>query len=166
MNLHIRLEEPKDIPGIRDVVTAAFANASFSSHTEQLIVEALRQSGALSFSWIAEDTETIVGHVALSPVLISDGTLGWYGLGPLSVVPSQQGKGIGSQLVHQALHTLRTSKANGCVVLGDPQFYRRFGWVPKDGLILPDVPTEYFQALWLQGALPQGTVHYHEAFSI
>lgn len=165
MNINIRKEQSSDVQSIHDVTVAAFLEAPHTDHTEQFIVNALRESGALSISLVAEDEGSIVGHVALSLVTVSDGTDSWYGLGPISVLPSKQGKGIGSKLMNAAIQDLKNIKAKGCVLLGDPDYYHRFGFKPREGLILPDVPPEYFQALLFQGDLPQGIVTYHGAFS-
>lgn len=165
MSINIRKEQPKDAQIIHDVTVAAFLEAPHTDHTEQFIVKALRESGALSISLVAEDEGNVAGHVALSPITISDNTDNWYGLGPISVLPNKQGKGIGSKLMRSALQELKNIKAKGCVLLGEPSYYHRFGFKPRVGLVLPGVPTEYFQALVLQGDLPQGSVTYHEAFS-
>jgi putative acetyltransferase len=103
--------------------------------------------------------------VALSPVAMSDGSAGWYGLGPISVRPERQGRGIGSRLMQAALQLLRERGAAGCVLVGDPAYYSRFGFKPEPSLELPGVPPEYFQALSLGAALPRGVVTFHEAFS-
>jgi len=165
LSICIRVEQPNDIKSIHEVTVAAFLNAPHTDHTEQFIVKALRESAALSISLVAEDDDRVVGHVALSPVTISDGTPNWYGLGPISVLPKQQGKGIGLQLMNAAIQELKNTKANGCVLLGDPNYYRRFGFTAKQGLMLAGVPPEYFQALVFHGDLPQGNVSYHESFS-
>ncbi len=162
--INIRLEKTSDIQDIHKVTIAAFLDAPHTDHTEQFIVDALRDSGKLSVSIVAEDSSRIVGHVALSPVTISNGSSDWYGLGPISVVPTEQNKGVGSKLMHAALNELKNLNANGCVLLGDPNYYRRFGFEPIDGLVLPDVPPEYFQAMLLKGSYPKGTVTYHESF--
>ena len=165
MNLQIRPETANDSAAIAAVTIAAFADAAHSSHTEQFIVAALRREGQLSVSLVAERAGVVVGHVAASPVTIDDASIGWYGLGPVSVLPSLQGQGIGTQLVASALDLLRRHGAAGCVVLGEPAYYRRFGFVATPSLTLPGVPAEYFQALSFDSALPQGTVAYHAAFS-
>ena len=117
--MQIRPEQPQDIAAIESVTVAAFRNASHSSHTEQCIVRALRRSGQLSVSLVAVDGGHMLGHVALSPVTVSGGAAHWYGLGPLSVSPTCQGRGVGSKLVGEALTRLRKLGASGCVVLGD-----------------------------------------------
>lgn len=162
--MRIRLEMPGEAAAIDAVTVAAFQNAPHTSHTEQFIVEALRAAGALSVSLVAEAEGAVVAHVAVSPVTISDGTPNWYGLGPISVLPQRQGEGIGSALMDAALAALRELNAAGCVVLGDPAFYGRFGFRPEAGLVLPDVPAEYFMSLAFDANLPQGSVSYHVAF--
>ncbi len=165
MSICIRKEKPSDIQSIHEVTIAAFADARYSDHTEQFIVKALRDSGALSISFVAESLDQIVGHVAASPVNISDGSDGWYGLGPISVLPNRQGKQIGSELVNAVIEDLKQLEANGCVLLGDPNYYHRFGFKAVDELVFPHAPPEFFQALILQGNIPQGIVSYHESFS-
>lgn len=164
MNLHIRHERPQDISTITALTVAAFASQEHSSHTEQFIVNALRRSQQLTISLVAVLDEDIVGHVAASPVTISSGAQGWFGIGPISVWPDRQGQGIGSALMQAALAELQQLGAMGCVVLGDPGYYSRFGFAVHAGLELPGVPPQYFQALSFGTALPQGTVQYHAAF--
>jgi putative acetyltransferase len=165
MNTVIRPEAPSDVAAIHAVTVAAFLDAPHAAHTEQFIVEALRKAGALSISLVAEQAGEVVGHVALSPVSISDGSADWYGLGPISVRPEFQGRGIGSQLMHTAMGLLRQRGAAGCVLVGDPAYYARFGFKPEPSLVLPGVPPEYFQALRFGRTLTNGVVTFHEAFS-
>ncbi len=161
----IRPEVPADVAAIHAVTVAAFLDAPHTGHTEQFIVDALRRAGALSVSLVAEVQGVVVGHVAVSPVTISDGSTGWFGLGPISVNPDIQRQGIGSLLMREALRRLRQQGAAGCVLLGDPAFYARFGFKPEAGLVLNGAPPEYFQALSFDRSLPQGTVTYHAAFN-
>ncbi|MCH4564585.1 N-acetyltransferase [Halomonas sp. EGI 63088] len=161
----IRLETPHDAETIEAVTVAAFREAPHSSHTEQHIVRALREAGALSVSLVAECDGEVVGHVAASPVTLSDGSPGWFGLGPVSVLPAWQGRGIGSALVAACLARLRERGARGCVLLGDPGYYQRFGFRSLPGLILPGVPPEYFMALCWTDERPQARVAFHPAFA-
>ncbi|GAB2601317.1 N-acetyltransferase [Ramlibacter solisilvae] len=166
MTPKIRNETPSDAAAIEAVTIAAFLTAPHTSHTEQFIVGALRDAGALTMSLVAELDGVVVGHVAVSSVSVTDGSSGWFGVGPLSVLPKHQGRGIGSLLMHEALQLLRERGAAGCVVLGDPAYYKRFGFRTEPTLLLPSVPPEYFQAVAFQSAPPCGTVAYHEAFSV
>lgn len=163
--MHIRAEMPGDAAAIERVTVDAFRHAPHTGHTEQFIVRALRQRERLSVSLVAEEDGVVVGHVAVSPVRISDGDEGWFGLGPISVVPSRQRCGVGTSLMREALVRLRALGARGCVVLGDPGYYARFGFRAEPSLILPGVPAEYFQALSFDGRMPVGTVAYDEAFA-
>ena len=160
----VRKEAPSDAAAIEAVTIAAFSSAVHASQTEQFIVRALRDAGQLSVSLVADDTGSVIGHVAVSPVAISDGASGWYGIGPISVVPERQGQGIGALLMKGALAELRALGAAGCVVLGDPGYYSRFGFNAEPALVLPGVPPAYFQAMSLSGSLPSGEVTYHDAF--
>lgn len=164
MSIHIRSEQIEEIDTITRLTTAAFENEEHSSHTEQFIVNALRRSQQLTVSLVAEENHDIIGHVAISPVTLSSGENGWYGLGPISVWPHKQGQGVGSALMKAALHELRQLGAAGCVVLGDPGYYGRFGFKTYPGLTLPGIPQEYFQALPFTGEVPMGAVQYHSAF--
>lgn len=160
----VRKEVLSDVAAIEAVIKAAFCSAARAGHMEQLIVRVLRDSRQLSVSLVAEDVGSIIGHVAVSPVTISNGASGWYGLGPISVVPERQGQGVGSLLIENVLAELRALGAAGCVLLGDPNYYSRFGFKAEPALALPGVPPEYFQAISLSGSFPSGTVTYHDAF--
>jgi putative acetyltransferase len=164
MDIAIRDEQAADIDTITRLTEAAFQSKGYSSHTEQFIITALRRCDQLTVSLVAVAGDTIVGHVAISPVTISSGATGWYGLGPIAVWPDRQGQGIGSKLMKAALAALQRHGGRGCVVLGNPAYYGRFGFKAYPGLELPGVPPEYFQALSLNGELPVGIVRYHEAF--
>ncbi|WP_111498108.1 GNAT family N-acetyltransferase [Marinobacter bohaiensis] len=165
MNIKIRNERKGDVEPIHRVTVLAFQDAPHTDHTEPFIVKALRRADALFLSKVAESDGDVIGHVAISPVSVSDGSANWFGLGPISVLPEYQGKGIGSKLMENVLAGLKEQGAAGCVVLGDPGYYGRFGFKVVDGLVFPGVPVEYFQALSFGDDFPQGDVAYHEAFS-
>ncbi|OWQ93936.1 GNAT family N-acetyltransferase [Roseateles aquatilis] len=165
MTLTLRSETPADIDAIARLTAAAFLHAPHSSHTEHFIVDALRRHGQLTVSLIAEKDDAIVGHVALSPVEISSGATEWFGLGPISVLPECQAQGIGTLLMRAALSEIQRQGAQGCVLLGDPAYYGRFGFKPEPSLVLPGVPPEYFQALSFGGEMASGNVSYHDAFN-
>lgn len=163
-NILIRNENSGDAGRIAQVTREAFADHAHSSHTEHFIVDALRRADALTVSLVAEAEARVVGHIAFSPVTISDGSQGWYGLGPLSVMPSCQGQGIGRELVIRGLERLRNTGAKGCVLLGEPAFYGRFGFACDPELRLPGVPPGFFQSLPFGNDRPRGDVAYHAAF--
>jgi putative acetyltransferase len=159
-----RPERDGDAPAIRAVTAAAFKDAPHSSGTEAAIVDALRDAGALTLSLVAESEDRVVGHAAFSPVTIDGKADRWFGLGPVSVEPAEQRRGIGKALIREGLKRLAAAGAEGCVVLGDPAYYRRFGFISDARLRYGEVPPEYFQRLSFTGAEPEGEVAYHPGF--
>ena len=160
----IRSETDADVGAITEVTTAAFKTLEISNHTEQFIIEALRAAKALAVSLVAELDGRVIGHIAFSPVTISDGTRNWYGLGPVSVLPEYQRQGIGKALIREGLSRLRDMNAQGCCLVGHPDYYRKFGFTNTPELVLEGVPPEFFFALSFNGRTPQGTVTFHEGF--
>jgi putative acetyltransferase len=140
----IRPESSNDYDTIREINIVAFANHPISQHTEHLIVEALRADGALTVSLVAEIDGTVVGHIAFSPVTIDGKYLEWYALGPIAVLPAMQRRSIGMELVNQGLEAIRSLGAQGCVLVGDPAYYKRFGFCHNPELTLESVPPMSF----------------------
>lgn len=160
----IRPESPADLSTIAEVTVAAFRTLAISNHTEQFIISALRAANALTISLVAEAEGRVVGHIAFSPVTISDGSKNWYGLGPVSVLPEFQRQGIGSALIQDGLSRLKSLKGEGCCLVGHPGYYKRFGFNNIPGLVHEGVPQEVFFALSFDGHMPQGVVAFHESF--
>jgi len=160
----IRGERDSDADAIAEVTAAAFETLEISNHTEQFIIEALRAAGALKVSLVAELDGRVIGHIAFSPVTISDGTANWYGLGPISVLPELQRQGFGKALIREGLSRLRDTGAGGCCLVGHPEYYVKFGFQNLPGLMLEGVPPEVFFGLSFDGFIPQGSVSFHEAF--
>jgi putative acetyltransferase len=155
--------------GDRDAIHAVHA-ASFPSDAEARLVDALRDAGRLSLSLVASDQGDIVGHVAFSPVSLRGASAG-VGLAPVAVLPAFRRRGIADGLIREGLAACRALGSRFVVVLGEPGYYRRFGFMPASGWGLED---EYgggdaFQALELEpGALPPagGLVRYAEEFDV
>lgn len=160
----IRNEIAADVTDIANVTIAAFKTLAISNNTEQFIIEALRAAQALTISLVAEVDGRVVGHIAFSPITISDGSRNWYGLGPVSVLPAYQRQGIGKALIEEGLLRLRKINAQGCCLVGHPDYYRKFGFKNMSGLVLEGVPQEVFFALSFDGREPQGTLSFHNAF--
>jgi putative acetyltransferase len=162
----IRREQDGDEGAITHVIKSAFAAQQWSDGTEANIVNRLRDSFELEASYVAvTPSGNIVGHIAFSPVEIDGQACGWYGLGPLAVLPDWQRRGIGAALVEAGLGDLERVDAAGCVVLGEPSYYARFGFAHDPALTYPraTIP-QYFQRLVLGDDPPAGEVSYSPAF--
>jgi putative acetyltransferase len=166
MNLKIviRNETDADVNAITEVTVAAFKTLEISNHTEQFIITALRAAKALTISLVAELDGRVVGHIAFSSVAIADNTRNWYGLGPVSVLPEYQRQGIGKALIQEGLSRLKDMNAQGCCLVGHPDYYRKFGFKNMPELVLEGVPQEVFFALSFDEHTPHGTVTFHDGF--
>ena len=160
----LRNEKATDITAITEVTIAAFKNHPISNHTEQFIIHALRAADALTISLVAEIEGQIVGHIAFSPVTVSDGATGWYGLGPVSVSPHHQRQGIGKALINEGLSLLKEIGSQGCALVGDPNYYQRFGFKNYPELVHEGIPQEFFLVLPFSEKVPKGIVVFHEGF--
>lgn len=119
--MKIRGERPADDLAIHELTRVAFEPMPFSSGTEAPIIRALRASGDLTLSLVAEDDGVIVGHIAFSPVTIDGVHAGWFGLGPISVSADRQRQGIGKALIARGLELLRQQGAAGVALIGNPE---------------------------------------------
>ena len=166
--MKIRKETPDDIGAIRNLVYAAFKGHPHhepgAEPTEHSIIDRLREADELSLSLVAEQDDKVIGHIAFSPVRINGQDHNWLGLAPVAVSPDAQGKGIGSALISQALKQLKEQGIKGFVVLGEPEYYSRFGFSHHPELTLPGIPPEYFMVLPNSSEIPKGEVTYSSAF--
>lgn len=160
----IRSEKPSDIEAIAEVTKVAFEDHPFSQQTEHFIIRDLRAAGALTISLVSEVNGRVVGHIAFSPLTISDGTTNWYGLGPVSVLPDYQGRRIGTALINNGLSLMKSMGSKGCALVGLPTYYHRFGFTNHPQLIHEGIPQEVFVAKSLAGGVPCGTAEFHQAF--
>ncbi|MCC6208992.1 MAG: N-acetyltransferase [Gammaproteobacteria bacterium] len=160
----IRDETPADVDAITDVTVAAFKDMAISNHTEQFIIVALRAATALTLSLVAELDGRVIGHIAFSPVTMSDGTRDWYGMGPVSVLPACQRQGIGKALIREGLSRLKAMHARGYCLVGHPEYYSRLGFENPTGLAHEGVPPEVFFVMSFDGRIPRGSVIFHQAF--
>jgi putative acetyltransferase len=162
----IRQEHNGDLAAITSVTTRSFTDVEHSDQTESKIVERLRAPSDLAVSLVAVKDYMVVGHVAFSPIAVAGANDGWFGLGPVSVVPDHHGRGIGSALIRAGLEQLRYRDAAGCVVLGNPDYYRRFGFERTDRLRYEGAPPEHFMCLVLTtNNPPSGRVTDAQAFA-
>lgn len=159
MTIRVRAEQPADRDAIRNVVTAAFGRAA-----EADLIDQLRSDGDSVFSLVAADAAEIVGHALLSRVTAPFPALG---LAPVSVIPERQRQGIGSRLIRAGLERAAQDGWKGVFVLGEPAFYRRFGFDPAlaRGFRSP-YASPYLMALVFGDAHPvtSGQIEYAPAF--
>jgi putative acetyltransferase len=161
----IRRELTPDRDAIRSLTARAFSGLSFSDGREPLIIDALRAADALALSLVAVLGGQIIGHVAFSEVGPPEQS-GWFALGPVSVDPPLQRRGVGSQLIETGLRTLREQDAKGCVLIGDHRYYHRFGFVVAPAFAPPQYPSQHFQIAPFGNSLPDRPVAFHPGFSV
>jgi predicted N-acetyltransferase YhbS len=160
----VRDQTEDDFAAVHELVIAAFKTALFTAGTEQFIMDVLWRSGAATVALVAEDAGVLVGQAAFSKVLVAGKDVGWHGCGPVSIVPDRQRQGIGSALMRVGLDRLHRLGSKGCVLVGHPDYYPRFGFVSTTAMFEPGVPPEAFMALAFSGPLPEGQVDFDEAF--
>jgi putative acetyltransferase len=163
----IRLETPADYNATREVLIAAFPTP-----LEADLVDALRAAGNLAASLVAVVDDTIVGHIAFSPVttdipVVARGV----GLAPVSVTPAFERRGIGGALIRQGLHVCRDAGFGWAVLLGDPGYYHRFGFERASQIGLGNeygVDDEFMAVELSPGSLPHecGVVRYAPEFAM
>jgi len=169
----IRPCESEDYAGVDTLLKSAFPEPG-----EARLAVALRAADADALELVAELDGRIVGVAMFSPATAKTGNgpeIPGLGLGPVAVLPDYQNRGIGAALIEAGLDFIRTLGPTYCIVLGDPDFYSRFGFEPAPSLDLhwagdpEDKTGNAFQVLALNGAahLPGGTqIEYHPAFDI
>jgi putative acetyltransferase len=162
-DLAIRPEEPADRPAIRAIHAAAFGQSA-----EAALVERLRADGDLVLSLVAVAAKPI-GHIAFSPLVLSETpSVKACALAPLAVSPNRQRQGVGSALIKESLRRLAEAGMDLAVVLGDRDYYGRFGFTP-DAAIRLKTPYDgpYLQALLLseRGKVAHGPASYARAFA-
>ena len=167
--MRIRDETPGDAPAIGRVITEAMRLLPQATGTEAGIVVRLRAAGALTLSLVAEDEVgveggSVIGHLTASAAQVGDQG-GWALIGPLAVLPARHRQGIGSALMVAAIERLR-ARHRGVALVGDPGYYRRFGFRAFPGLHVPGCPPEVVLALPFGSAVPQGELIHHPAFGL
>ena len=161
----IRAERPGEEGAIRAVTRAAFEASPFGEGAEAAIVDALRRDGDLALSLVAERDGVIIGHVAFSPVRVGEAQGGLFALGPVSVRPSEQRRGVGGALIEAGLDALAARGARACVLVGDPAYYERFGFRAREGLAYGEIPARYVLARPVgDGEAPTGPLAYAPGF--
>lgn len=162
--LTIRFEKAGDINRVNQIIKSAFEQIAHSNQKEHLLVEDLRTNDALTLSLVAKRNNDILGHIAFSEVTINGELDSWYGLAPVSVNPEYQNRGIGSRLIESGLNELKNLGAKGCVLVGEPDYYKRFGFRLQNNLVYEGIPEKYFLVQSFSKEIPAGKVKYHPLF--
>jgi putative acetyltransferase len=162
--IRIRPETTSDREAIYEVTRRAFRGMPFTDGDEPDLIDNLREAGLLVLSLVAEDGDTVVGQITFSPATISSGTGPWYALGPVSVEPERQGEGIGSRLVNEGLNAISARNALGCILTGNPLYYRRFGFELRPKNCPLKEQKEHFMVRLLADVEPEGSFVFHSLF--
>lgn len=154
MDFIIRQEESKDNQDVFDLIKLAFRDLEISDHDEQDLVERLRLSDAFipELSLVAELDGKVIGHILFTKIKVGDKVV--LTLAPLAVLPSMQGKGVGTALMNEGHRIACDLGFDAVIVVGHEDYYPRVGYVPAMdfGISMPfDVPAESFMVLDLSG---------------
>ncbi len=167
----IRGETAEDIAAIRRVNELAFGHSAFGHSGEADLVDNLRAAACPHISLVAVMDGQVVGHIFFSPVTLEEGgfNLAIFGLAPMAVLPDYQRQGIGSQLVKAGLQECQKAGCDVVVVVGHPEYYPRFGFIPgiRKGLRCEyPVPDDVFMMAELtpNALLARGLVKYRPEF--
>jgi putative acetyltransferase len=160
----IRPETEKDRASIHEVNALAFAGKAYSDGDEPELVDRLRAAGVLSLSLVAEEGDRVVGPIAFSPAFLPSGSGTWYALGPVSVRPERQGQGIGTSLIEEGLSDRAGRGSLGCILTGDPNYYRRFGFTLSRSNCPRNEPESNFMVKLFTDARPEGEFAFHRIF--
>ncbi|MFC5137119.1 GNAT family N-acetyltransferase [Actinomycetospora rhizophila] len=163
----VRREHPEDVPAVRAVVAAAFQESAGRIPVEVVLLDRLREDGGWipRFSLVAEEDGAVVGHVVATRGDVGDRP--GLGIGPVAVRPDRQGRGVGTALLHALLGAAEARDEELVVLLGEPAYYARFGFVPaaEHGVDAPDPAWgRYFQARVFTPAAPRGAFRYAAPF--
>ena len=162
MKWKIRQEIEGDEAAITQVVSRAFEGKSYADESDAKLVDALRDAGALVLSLVATHKGQIIGQVALSPATIGEGR--YLCVGPLSVLPDHQRKGVGTALMGHALGVAQVYGRDGVVLQGDLKYYARFGFETFPSVAFAGEGAQFIQVLpW--GGTPSGEVKFHPVFN-
>lgn len=166
--LTIRPERPADCARIRHITELAFKGRPYADGDEQDVIDRLRAVGKLDVSLVAEVDGEVIGHIAFSEAVCSDGSSPWFALGPVSVLPEQQNRGVGAALIRQGIEQIEARGALGCILTGNPDYYRRFGFELAPQHVPENEPAEFFMLKKLNAATQRtpisGRFRFHAAF--
>jgi putative acetyltransferase len=162
--IEVRAEQESDWKSIYDVTQRAFEGKPYADGDEPELIDGLRETGVLALSLVALDQGRLVGQITFSPADIASGSGPWYALGPVSVTPERQGEGIGTLLIETGLSEISKRGALGCILTGNPIYYRRFGFEFSPANCPHNEAQEHFMVKLLSTQRPVGRFAFHETF--
>jgi len=164
LRIKTRKENNSDHDTIRSVTEIAFRGKPYAGGDEQIVIDRLRKSGKLALSDVALIDDVAVGHIAFSPAKASDNSQPWFALGPVSVLPEYQGNGIGSKLILEGLAQIEKQGALGCVLTGNPNYYRKFDFDLAPEHAPSDEDRDHFMMRCFTNFKPRGPLFFDSAF--
>ena len=139
----IREAQESDLEAVLNLIHSSFSNKAESDLVKQLISD-----NDVLLNLVIESSNTIIGNVVVSKVTMEpDMGLFCGGVAPLSVLPERQSSGIGSQLMKEAIKKSNEMGMDALFLLGDPDYYKRFGFNISN--LKSDYRVEHFQELEL-----------------
>ena len=162
-DLTIRLEKREDRNAIWQLTKDAFDGRPYAGGDEQDVIDRLRAAGALVVSLVAMEGDTLVGQASFSPAELSSGKGTWFALGPISVAPDHQGRGIGGKLIEAGIEAIGKLRASGCILTGDPSYYSRHGFAPAPEHCPANEPAEFFMLRLITNQAVRGNFTFHQA---
>lgn len=164
----IRPEQACDYEVIYDITKRAFAPMPYAGGNEQDLINLLRNNDALEISLVAQIGSDIVGHIAFSKAFpeneSADVNGGYYALGPIAVDPELQRSGIGSALIYEGIDILRQREAAGCILVGNVDYYQRFGFKTAPHLCPKSEPKDHYMILPLAVKNIDTIIGFHPLF--
>lgn len=160
----IRTESANDAVKIHQLTKSAFDGRPYAGGDEQHVVDRLRAHKALILSLVAIDHDELVGQISFSEATNTDGSQPWIALGPVSVLPTRQRQGIGSRLILQGLEEFAARGTLGCILTGNPDYYRRFGFAVTPDHAPSNEPAEFFMLKLFGEQAPGGRFSFHPLF--
>ena len=139
----IREAQESDLEEVFNLIHSAFGNRAESDLVKQLISD-----GDVLINLLVESSNIIIGNVVVSKITMEP-DLGLFcgGVAPVSVLPDQQSSGVGSKLMTAAINESKKMGMDALFLLGDPNYYKRFGFVVST--LKNDYSVENFQELAL-----------------
>nr|WP_321456835.1 N-acetyltransferase [uncultured Cohaesibacter sp.] len=162
--MEIRKETAADFDAIMNVTLASAKQPQVGRQNGYFTLNALRRSGSITLSLVAEIDGTVVGHVAFCPVHVSGGEKGWYALGPISVLPECISQGIRKALIAEGIEILRSMHGKGVAIVGDRDYFMPLGFMDAPVTASRQQHITDFMVMPFEDRMPYGRFEFPEGF--